>query len=121
MWKPIRKFVWLGGLCLVAAAGSANASIVDVKVPFAFVVQGRTLPAGTYRIETEDASIVLIRGEGATHAGTFVLTTPASGSDPAGASPALTFSKHENQYQLDDIWLDEHDGVEIARPGHHKF
>ncbi len=119
MWKPIGKFVWLGGLCLLLAAGSARAGVVDVKVPFDFVVHGRILPAGTYRVQTGDSSTVLIRGESGTHAAAFALTTPITGSDPAGEKPSLTFSKHETQYQLDDIWLDGHDGVEVSRPGHH--
>ena len=50
-----------------------------------------------YRVESDsdDPSVWLIEGEKGTQAGTFVLTRVASGHDPAGDEPALTFDKNE--------------------------
>ena len=98
------------------AGGTASASAIDVKIPFPFVVQGQTLPAGQYRVEHNmfDSSVVLIRGERGNNAGMFVHTTPAAGTDQSGNTPALTFKRYENQYRLADIWESGSQGREVA-------
>ena len=101
---------------LVFVGGTARAAIVDVKVPFPFVVQGHQMPAGQYRLERDeaDSSVVLIRGENGNTARMFVLTTTAGGHDPAGDKPAVTFNRTENQYRLADIWESAGQGREVA-------
>jgi hypothetical protein len=96
--------------------GTASASVVDVKIPFPFVVQGQPLPAGQYRVERNmfDSSVVLIRGEKGNNASMFVLTTPAAGKDPSGDKPALTFKRYENQYRLADIWESGRQGRQVG-------
>ena len=111
------KLMKAGGLmvaCIVLATGSARASTLDVKVPFPFVVHGQTLPAGRYSV-TDDGAVVQFRGEKGDHANMFVLTIPASGHDPAGNSPALTFRRYENQYLLTGIWESRTVGRDINR------
>jgi len=115
----MRSIVTTAGLlaaALFTVAGSAQASTIDVKVPFPFVVHGQTLPAGAYRVERDDAdpSVVLIRSEKDKAATTVVLTSPAIGHDPAGDKPALTFTRVQNQYRLHDIWNSGTQGVEIT-------
>ena len=44
----------------------------------------------------------------------FVLTTPASGQDPAGDKPALTFMRDEKQYRLADVWESAGQGREVT-------
>lgn len=112
----------LASVFLLAASGAARASIIEAKVPFDFVAGGRVMPSGTYRIEADnmDSSVLLIRGEKGNHAAVFILTTPVEGPHPGGASPTLSFSKHETQYFLDDVWESGNEGHEVARPGHHK-
>ena len=88
---------------LVGAAGVARAETLDVKIPFAFVVHGQTLPAGDYRVETE-GPVVLLRGEHGNKAGAVFTLVPARGQDPAGDAPVLTFTHAETQYRLDGIW-----------------
>lgn len=92
----------LAGLA-VSTATPARAATIEVKVPFAFVVHGETLPAGQYLV-TDDAGVVQFEGEHGTRAHAFLLTVPASGRDPQGNKPALVFAKRENQYRLQDIW-----------------
>ena len=89
-----KVMLFAGGL-LMLAAGTASAAAVEVKVPFPFVVQGQTMPAGQNRVESEtmDPSILLIRGENGTKAGKFVVTRTAAGHDPAGDTPSLTFNR----------------------------
>ena len=88
---------------LVGAVSVARAETLDVKIPFAFVVNGHTLPAGEYRLDT-DGPIVLLRGEHGNKAGVVFTMVPARGQDPAGDAPVLTFTHAETQYRLDTIW-----------------
>ena len=111
--KSLAKMsVLMAGALLVFTGASASASALDVKVPFAFVVNGKTLPAGQYRVETE-GSMVLIHGEKGTRGGAVVQTMPAIGPDPAGKVPALTFSRHENQLRLTGVWQSDSDGLTV--------
>ena len=88
---------------LVGVASVTRAETLDVKIPFAFVVHGQTLPAGDYRVETE-GPVVLLRGEHGNKAGAVFTMVPARGNDPAGDAPVLTFTHVETQYRLDTVW-----------------
>jgi hypothetical protein len=109
-----RVMVFAAGLVMFAG-GTATAAAVEVRVPFPFVVQGQTMPAGQYRVQSEptDPSVLLIRGEHGNRTGKFVLTRSAAGHDPAGDTPALTFNLYENQYRLVSIWESKEHGQEI--------
>ena len=115
MWSVTRKAIVLAAGLVMIAAGTARAATVDVRVPFAFMVEGHTLPAGQYRVESEtsDPSVLLIREENGVKAGMFVLSRPAAGHDPAGDTPVLTFDRYENQYRLVSIWGSKDQGQEI--------
>lgn len=104
----------LAAALVVLASGSARASTMEVKIPFPFMIHGQTLPAGQYLVK-DDNGVVLFSGEKGTHAGVFVMTTPLSGHDPAGSSPALTFRHDENQYRLTNIWESATQGREVSR------
>jgi hypothetical protein len=107
--------IGLGALmCVGATAGRALAQdTLEVKVPLSFLVNGRTLPAGSYTITRDDmaSSVYLIRGD---KGGTFVATIPSAGHDPAGNQPSLTFVRHENQYKLSTIWESARDGLTLV-------
>lgn len=111
--KGIKTLV-LAAAFLTCAGGSARAAEIDVKVPFPFVVHGRTLPAGEYRLENE-GSVLLIRGERGNKAGMFVMGMPAGGHDPSGEQPALTFKRDETAYRLTGVWESGSEGQEIRR------
>jgi hypothetical protein len=100
MWSVMRKSV------LVLAGGSVGAAVLRVKIPFPFVVEDQTLPAGEYSVQSVEAdpSMLLIRGEKGITAKALVLTMPVAGTDPAGEKPALTFTRYETQYRLTDVW-----------------
>jgi len=112
MKMKLFKAVVLATGCLVGATGSAGAATLDVKVPFPFVVQGKTMPAGQYQV-TDDDGILRLHGEKGTHAIDTVMTIPASGVDPAGTQPVLTFQRHENEYRLTAVWESEEQGREV--------
>jgi hypothetical protein len=115
MFSLMKKATLLGVGFLVAAAGTAWAEVVEVKVPFAFVVNGETLPAGAYRLQREASSpsVVLIRGQHGTKARMFVLTVPAVGHNPAGDTAALIFTPDETDHRLIAVWESGNAGHEI--------
>jgi hypothetical protein len=115
MWTVMKRATLVAAGLLLFTGGTARASVMNVNVPFPFIVQGHTLPAGQYEVDREDTdpSVILIRGENGSKVGRFVLTIPAGGHDPAGDMPALTFSRWENQYRLTDIWESAAQGHEI--------
>ena len=96
----------------VGATGAARAESLDVKIPFAFVVHGQTLPAGDYRLQT-DGPVVLLRGEHGNKTSIIFTTMPAPGHDPAGDAPVLTFTHVETQYRLADIWESASRGASV--------
>ena len=114
MKSIIKRAGLLAAAFVVCLGGSARAATIEVKVPFPFLVHGKTLPAGEYRIEN-DGGVVLFRGEKGNMASMFIMTTPAGGHDPAGDKPALSFTRHETQYRLADIWESGSQGLEVAR------
>jgi hypothetical protein len=122
MRAAIKKSLGLAVVAFGLCAGSAQAQEeVIVKVPFPFVVQGRTLPAGKYVVSrvSEDRSALVIRGEDANRKSiAIVLTMPADGHDPAGDKPALTFSRFENGYWLSTIWESATEGQQpVSKKG----
>ena len=120
MRSIIRNSALAAGMILLGAVGTARAStttVLEAKVPFSFMVNGQSFPAGKYLVQRDDTSgtVMLIRGEKNNHAAAFVATTPDGGQDPAGSHPALTFSRHENQYRLSSIWQSANDGYDVNR------
>jgi hypothetical protein len=115
MWSGTTKAVLLAAGLVMCAGGTASAATIDVKVPFPFLVEGRSMPAGQYRVESDESnpSVLLILGEKGTKTEMFVLTRRAVGDDPAGETPALTFNRFENQYQLVGVWESTTQGREI--------
>jgi hypothetical protein len=103
----MRSFITRAGVvaaaCVLLGAATARAGTLDVKVPFSFMVQGRTFPAGEYRV-TNGGGVVEIRGERTNQPSLFFLAMPSPGVAPAGDHPTLTFKRYENQYRLADIW-----------------
>lgn len=114
MKSIIKRAGLLAAAFLVCVGGSARAATIEVKVPFPFLVHGKTLPAGEYRVE-KDGAVVLFHGEKGNKASMFVMTTPDIGHNPAGDKPALTFTRGETQYRLATIWESGSQGLEVGR------
>ena len=113
MPSHIRRAGLFAAMFVLLIAGSAKAATLDVNVPFPFVVQEKTLPAGHYRV-TEDEGVVEFRGEG-NKENLYFLAVPAAGHDPVGNQPTLSFTHSENQYRLSDIWESGTFGLEPAK------
>lgn len=101
---------------LLSAGAASAADVLEAKVPFPFVVNGHTFPAGQYTIERAGSSpsVFVIRGEnGKTATAAFVATRPAGHHAPASDMPALQFKKTENQYKLSAVWESSTDGQAV--------
>ena len=100
---------------LLSAGVASAADVLQAKVPFPFVVNGHSFPAGQYTIERSDSSpsVFVIRGEnGNTARAAFVATRPAGNHAPADM-PALQFKKSENEYKLSAVWESQRDGQTV--------
>ncbi len=111
----LKKTAPLAALLVVLGAGTAKASVVEAKVPFDFVVHGRTLPAGDYLLERDDnePALLFIRGKDGAHTNMIVFTEPAGDHDPAGDQPVLRFTRRGSEYWLADVWRSRNEGWEI--------
>ena len=117
MRSIVRTAVVCAAACLMFAgvASAAGDTVLEVKVPFPFMVGQKQFPAGAYTVERDalSPSLLLIRGEKATHASGYVLTDPAAGQDPAGEVPVLVFTRGENQYRLSTVWESGREGSSV--------
>jgi hypothetical protein len=113
----IRRSWILALLFMGIAGGRASAQdVVEVKVPFDFLVKGHVLHAGTYAvtIDAAAAGVVSLRDDRGREFA-FVFTIPASGHDPAGDEPVLVFNHLENRYVLSQIWESGTQGREVSK------
>ena len=100
------------------AVGSASAAYaqdrVDVKVPFAFVVNGVQLPAGSYEVRdmSEGSGVLTIESTDGRKVAS-VMTIPSSSSNEEG-DPRLLFDKINNQHVLVGIDYGDGEGRQIV-------
>jgi hypothetical protein len=119
MMKGFKRSAVLAVACLAVSVASARAAdVVVVNVPFPFVVRGVAMPAGEYmvqRVDSEDPTVLAIRGMDAKRTSTAItFSTPATGQDPAGDTPSLTFKRHENGYWLSSVWESKSEGRTVT-------
>jgi hypothetical protein len=115
------KAAMLGVAMVFAAAGAARAETLEVKIPFAFTVGARQLPAGVYRIQrsSETApSILRIEGEHGNRTEMFIQTTPMQRVNSV-REPALIFVPGETANRLTAIWGSSDAGYEVSGSRHH--
>jgi hypothetical protein len=100
------------------AVGSASAAQaqdrVDAKVPFAFVVHGVQMPAGTYDVRemSEGPDVLIIESTDGQKA-VSMMTIPSSSSNEEG-DPKLLFDKINNQHVLVGIDYGDGEGRQIV-------
>ena len=94
-------------ILMVLSALSANAqkgSSFVVKVPFAFTVSGKTLPAGDYvfaRSTQGSSEIIMIRSK---ERGAYVQTKPVQVQDILEETQVI-FKRYGDQYFLFQVWI----------------
>src|SRR4030095_15409166 len=103
------------GAAFLLAAGTARAASLEVNVPFPFIVNHETFPAGRYQLEQDvlaGPSVMIIRGMHTPQAA-IIATHEAAGHRPS--KPALQFEHRENQYRLENIWESPTEGQSIIQ------
>ena len=118
MWSVLKRSMLIGVLCLAGASGTANAgtNVLEVKIPFPFVVGDQTLPAGQYMIQRDDyapGALMLRNEHGAPSA--ILNTRPATAAAPNSEQPALQFKHVENKYELSNVWIPDGVSVTVVR------
>ena len=102
------------GAAFLLAAGTARAASLEVNVPFPFIVNHETFPAGRYQLEQDvlaGPSVMIIRGMHTPQAA-IIATHEAAGHGPS--KPALQFERRENQYRLSNTWESPTEGQTIV-------
>jgi hypothetical protein len=101
MKNQILKGVWAASLvgALAVLAIPAEAAEISGKIPFSFVVNGKTLPPGTYHVSTSANQALLVRGY---DAGVFAMANSMESRD---SDAKLVFHKYGDQYILRQVWL----------------
>jgi hypothetical protein len=117
MWTAAKRSMLVGVLCLAGASGTASAgtNVLEVKIPFPFVVGEQTLPAGQYMIQRDDYApgALMLRSEHG--AASAILNTRPATSAPKDEQPALEFKHVENKYELANVWMPEGVSVRVVR------
>ncbi len=100
-------------LAVVAAFGQ-NA-IIRAQIDFPFIVEGRTLPAGTYDFTRDDtASVFKVTDGSKDMAAAQILTRIAAGMHTSPADGHVVFDKIGDAYTLAEIWIPGQDGYILA-------
>jgi hypothetical protein len=105
MKRQIASVLGVLGLLLVAACANAQSLNVTANVPFDFVVDKATLPAGAYSIQSisSSASTLAIRSKDR-KTQMVVLPNNAQHLNPSSKS-CLVFHRYGEQYFLSQIWV----------------
>ncbi len=98
------KSRWFGFLILtlllsaLAAPALAAQSTLIANVPFAFVVNHATLPAGSYLVEEENPGLLLIRGDSGS---AVVMAVP---NDWNATDAKMVFQRYGDKYVLEQVY-----------------
>jgi len=106
MKRQIVSLLGVFGLLLVAACANAQSLKVTANVPFNFVVDKATLPAGAYSIESisSAASSTLLIQNSDARIQMAVLPNSAQSLNPS-ESTRLVFHRYADHYFLAQIWV----------------
>jgi hypothetical protein len=121
-----RTLLTVGFFVLLAtAAAYGQNAVLRAQIDFPFIVEGRTLPAGTYDFMRDDsASVFKVTDGGKNQAAAPVLTRLAAEIHTSPADGHIVFDKIGDAYTLAEIWIPGQDGYALAvtKAGHaHKI
>jgi Xaa-Pro aminopeptidase len=86
-------------LTVLSVPAHAQSSALSVKIPFAFHVGQKTLPAGTYTVQKRTDAITLSDGEG--HVAAVIANAVANPT--AAAGDWLVFNRYEKDCFLTEV------------------
>jgi hypothetical protein len=92
-------------LALLVTAASAQTIQLKAEIPFGFIVNGATLPAGEYLVRSEGAGgAALLFSDLNGHRNNLMLTN-ACRSLKAATKTKLVFHRYGDRYFLSQIWI----------------
>ena len=103
--QAIKTIAILGFLCVLTAAPAySQAKQLKATIPFTFIADGKTLPAGTYTIDRirKDPSVLVLQEQTSLDTA-VVFTMPVEGSVTQEQSK-LVFHRYGDEYFLAQIW-----------------
>jgi hypothetical protein len=100
--------VSLFAVALCATAKSQELDHLVVNIPYDFVVNGKSLPAGKYDVKRLDDSDVQVLSISSLENRVNVVILPNSIDNPTEFRPAITFLQTGDQRILTKIQTDEH-------------
>jgi hypothetical protein len=98
---------------LVMILGSAQAATqIRANIPFQFVVEGKTLPAGEYDLvrNDNDQSIQVIAVKKGPSADALVVTKISGAIHTTPQDTHIIFDKVGDTYYLSELWIPDFDG-----------
>ncbi len=82
-------------LAVLVAPALAQQSLLTANVPFAFTVDGKVLPAGSYVVKESHPGLYLVQGDSGA---AFIMGIPENWSAPS--HPKLVFQRYGDTYVL---------------------
>jgi hypothetical protein len=114
--KLMKNVLLCGGLLTLAMSLSAETSLVNVTVPFAFVAGGKTLPAGQYTIgEGTSGGFLLIRGS---QPNTTALALAVNAGDSTNNHAGVTFRRRGGDVVLSTVEIPGGPTYSLVAPDH---
>ena len=119
----MKKYLLTLGMCAVFVIGvsvSARAQIIDtidVNIPFSFIIQNTTVPAGTYTITRLDSApnVMVIRDQDGHAAALFLARDAVMGKEPRETE--LIFNRIGDEYFLSKIFEEGNQiGLSLPKP-----
>lgn len=105
-------------LSLLLVAGSAFAQTISLKadIPFKFVVNDKTMPAGQYSLASlnslDDRNLVLASADNKQH---MLINANSAASLQPSQQTRLIFEKYGDRYFLSQIWVAGNDAGHALR------
>jgi hypothetical protein len=96
-------------VCLPAVAQTSKKMLVNI--PFNFIAEGKSLPAGHYCVENPSHALLSISND---QVGAFMRTDPVE-SPRKEHRPSLVFLQTGGEYSLIEIWSEGHLGRHVPR------
>lgn len=101
---------------LLAAPALAQTASMKVNVPFDFIVNGKTLPAGEYRVDGLSTSTSTIAIRNTEQSAKLMALTNGCESTEAAEASKLVFHRYGGQYFLAQVWsAGSSEGRELPR------
>jgi hypothetical protein len=104
------------GVLLATASAYAQTGLVKASIPFNFIVEKATLPAGQYSIHGLSAASRVMTIQSADHKFTKMVLPNSCESRDAAKTTRLVFHRYGDQYFLAEVWTEGKElGQEVAR------